>query len=126
MALKWLRDNLRHLKFILWGVVAVFVLLVFVDWGAGRAGGSGGGGAAVRVGDRTVSETEFLNEMRRLDQRFSEIYGDRWSELRSQVESRPFDGRMVSSSAPIRIRGSSERTFAWPRRSSNRVSPRTC
>ena len=31
MALKWLRDNLRHLKFILWGVVAVFVLLVFVD-----------------------------------------------------------------------------------------------
>ncbi len=86
MALKWLRDNLRHLKFILWGVVAVFVLLVFVDWGAGRAGGSGGGGAAVRVGDRTVSETEFLNEMRRLDQRFSEIYGDRWSELRSQVD----------------------------------------
>ncbi len=86
MALKWLRDNLRHLKFILWGVVAVFVLLVFVDWGAGRAGGSGGGGAAVRVGDRTVSETEFLNEMRRLDQRFSDIYGDRWSELRSQVD----------------------------------------
>ena len=35
MALKWLRDNLRHLKFILWGVVIVFVLLVFVDWGAG-------------------------------------------------------------------------------------------
>jgi len=87
MALKWLRDNLRHLKFILWGVVAVFVLLVFVDWGAGRTGGSGGGGgAAVRVGDRAISETEFLNEMRRLDQRFSEIYGDRWSELRSQVD----------------------------------------
>jgi peptidyl-prolyl cis-trans isomerase D len=86
MALKWLRDNLRHLKFILWGVVAVFVLLVFVDWGAGRSGGSSGGGAAVRVGDRAVSETEFLNEMRRLDQRFSEIYGDRWSELRSQVD----------------------------------------
>jgi len=86
MALKWLRDNLRHLKFILWGVVAVFVLLVFVDWGAGRAGSSGGGGAAIRVGDRAVSETEFLNEMRRLDQRFSEIYKERWNELRSQVD----------------------------------------
>ena len=86
MALKWLRDNLRHLKFILWGVVAVFVLLVFVDWGAGRAGNSGGGGAAIRVGDRAVSETEFLNEMRRLDQRFSEIYKERWNELRSQVD----------------------------------------
>lgn len=86
MALKWLRDNLRHLKFILWGVVAVFVLLVFVDWGAGRAGSGGGGSAAVRVGDRAVSETEFLSEMRRLDQRFSEIYGDRWNEFKSQVD----------------------------------------
>ena len=40
MALKWLRDNLRHLKFVLWGVVLVFVLLVFVDWGSGRSGGA--------------------------------------------------------------------------------------
>ena len=86
MALKWLRDNLRHLKFILWGVVAVFVLLVFVDWGAGRTGGSGGAATAVRVGDRSVSEAEFLSEMRRLDQRFSEIYADRWNELKSQVD----------------------------------------
>jgi peptidyl-prolyl cis-trans isomerase D len=86
MALKWLRDNLRHLKFILWGVVLVFVLLVFVDWGAGRAGGGGGGSSAVRVGSRTVSETEFLDEMRRLDQRFSQIYGERWNELRAQID----------------------------------------
>jgi peptidyl-prolyl cis-trans isomerase D len=86
MALKWLRDNLRHLKFILWGVVLVFVLLVFVDWGAGRAGGGGGANAAVKVGNRTVSEIEFLDEMRRLDQRFSQIYGERWNELRNQVD----------------------------------------
>ena len=86
MALKWLRDNLRHLKFILWGVVAVFVLLVFVDWGAGRAGPQGSGSAAVRVGSTAISEQEFLNEMRRLDQRFSQIYGEQWNELRSQVD----------------------------------------
>jgi len=86
MALKWLRDNLRHLKFILWGVVAVFVLLVFVDWGSGRGRGPGGQAAAVRVGDRSISEEEFLSEMRRLDQRFSQIYGDRWNELKSQVD----------------------------------------
>ena len=86
MALKWLRDNLRHLKFILWGVVLVFVLLVFVDWGAGRAGGGGGGKATVRVGNRSISETEFLDEMRRLDQRFSQIYGEQWNELRGQVD----------------------------------------
>ncbi len=60
MALKWLRDNLRHLKFVLWGVVFVFVLLVFVDWGAGGAGGGGAGSSALRIGDRSVSEVEFL------------------------------------------------------------------
>jgi peptidyl-prolyl cis-trans isomerase D len=86
MALKWLRDNLRHLKFILWGVVAVFVLLVFVDWGSGRAGGSAGGAAAVRVGSTAISEQEFLSEMRRLDERFSQIYGEQWNELRSQID----------------------------------------
>jgi len=86
MALKWLRDNLRHLKFILWGVVLVFVLLVFVDWGSGRAGRGGGNSAAVQVGNRSISETEFLDEMRRLDQRFSQIYGDKWNELRGQVD----------------------------------------
>ncbi|MCU0235133.1 MAG: peptidyl-prolyl cis-trans isomerase [Thermoanaerobaculales bacterium] len=85
MALKWLRDNLRHLKFILWGVVAVFVLLVFVDWGAGRAGG-GGAGAAVQIGTTKVSEQEFLDEMRRLDQRFAQIYGERWNDIRAQVD----------------------------------------
>ncbi len=88
MALKWLRDNLRHLKFILWGVVVVFVLLVFVDWGAGRAGDGGGGGsaAAVQVGDRSISEREFLDEMRRFDKQFSQIYGERWNELRTQID----------------------------------------
>jgi peptidyl-prolyl cis-trans isomerase D len=86
MALKWLRDNLRHLKFILWGVVLVFVLLVFVDWGAGRAGGGGGGSAAVQIGNRAVSESEFLDELRRLDQRFSQIYGEQWSQIRDQVD----------------------------------------
>jgi peptidyl-prolyl cis-trans isomerase D len=86
MALKWLRDNLRHLKFILWGVVAVFVLLVFVDWGAGRSGPGGSGEPAVRIGDRVVTEQEFLTEMRLMNQRFQQLYGDRWNELRDQVD----------------------------------------
>ncbi len=86
MALKYLRDNLRHLKFILWGVVVVFVLLVFVDWGSGRSGGRGGGTAAVRVGDRAVSETEFISELRRMNDRFQQQFGDQWNQLRGQVD----------------------------------------
>jgi len=86
MALKWLRDNLRHLKIILWGVVAVFVLLVFVDWGGGRSSGPGGSEAAIRIGDRNISEHEFITEMRLMNQRFQQVYGDRWNEFRDQVD----------------------------------------
>jgi len=85
MALKWLRDNLRHLKFILWGVVGVFVLLVFVDWGAGGSGPGGTADAAVRVGDNVVTRQEFLGQMRRFEQQYSQQFGDRWEEIKNQV-----------------------------------------
>jgi len=85
MALKWLRDNLRHLKFILWGVVAVFVLLVFVDWGAGGSGPGSTADAAVRVGDNVVTRQEFLAQMRRFEQQYSQQFGDRWEEIKAQV-----------------------------------------
>jgi peptidyl-prolyl cis-trans isomerase D len=86
MALKWLRDNLRHLKFILWGVVAVFVLLVFVDWGAGGSGPGGTTDAAVRVGDNVVTRQEFLNQMRMIEQQYSQRFGDSWGQLKDQVD----------------------------------------
>jgi len=85
MALKWLRDNLRHLKFILWGVVAVFVLLVFVDWGAGGSGPAAVTDSAVRVGDTVVTRQEFLSQMRRFEQQYSQQFGDRWNEIKDQV-----------------------------------------
>jgi peptidyl-prolyl cis-trans isomerase D len=87
MALKWLRDNLRHLKFILWGVVAIFILLVFVDWGgAGRSGSGVAADAAVQVGDNVVSRQRFLNQMRMFEQRYSQQFGEQWSEIRNQVD----------------------------------------
>jgi peptidyl-prolyl cis-trans isomerase D len=85
MALKWLRDQFKHLKIVLWGVVAVFVLLVFVDWGAGRSGGPGGGDAAIKIGDRAVSEQEFIEELRRMNQRYSRQFGDQWNDIRERV-----------------------------------------
>ncbi len=85
MALKWLRDQFKHLKIILWAVVAVFILLVFVDWGSGRSGRGGGGNVALKVGNRVVSDTEFVAEMRRLNDRFQQIYGERWNDVRDQI-----------------------------------------
>lgn len=85
MALKWLRDQFKHLKIVLWAVVGVFVLLVFVDWGAGRAGGPGGEAVAVQVGDQVVTETEFVDELRRTERRYQQQFGQQWEQIRDQV-----------------------------------------
>jgi len=84
MALKWLRDNLRHLKFVLWGVVIVFVLLVFVDWGSGRPGG-GRSEAAVKIGNREIGEQEFIEQVRRLQELYERQLGDNWDQFKNQV-----------------------------------------
>jgi len=85
MALKWLRDQFKHLKIILWAVVAVFILLVFVDWGTGRQGSRGSGDYAVKVGDRVISQREFMDEMRRNEQQYRNLYGDQWEQVRKQL-----------------------------------------
>jgi len=84
MALKYLRDNLKHLKWVLWFVVIVFVLLVFVDWGAGRQEGRVER-EAVRVGENVFTEREFLEEVRATETRFRSIYGEQWDQVRDQV-----------------------------------------
>lgn len=84
MALKWLRDNLRHLKFVLWGVVIVFVLLVFVDWGSGRPGG-GRAEAAVKIGNREVNEQDFVQQVRRLQEIYQQQLGDNWDQFKDQI-----------------------------------------
>ncbi len=84
MALKLMRDNLKHLKWVLWFVVIVFVLLVFVDWGSGR-GQRGPSSVAVQVGDHVVTEQEFLREIRDNEQRLRNLYGDQWDQFRNMV-----------------------------------------
>jgi peptidyl-prolyl cis-trans isomerase D len=87
MALKWLRDNLKHLKFVLWGVVIVFVLLVFVDWGSGRGGGPRNTTSfAVRVGDAGLTEGEFLRRLSVKDEQYRRAFGDQWDQYRTQLD----------------------------------------
>jgi len=82
--LKVMRDQFRHLKFVLWFVVIVFLLLVFVDWGTGRNRG-GEAAAAVRVGNWTIDEAQFLKKVRQTEDRFRQIYGDQWNQLSGRI-----------------------------------------
>ncbi len=84
MAFKYLRDHLKHLKFVLWIIVFVFVMLVFVDWGTGRSKKSTAG-AAVRVGSHKINEREFLKNVRDTEQRFEKMYGKQWPQIQNRI-----------------------------------------
>ncbi len=84
--LKTLRDQFKHLKWILWFVVFLFVFFIFVDWGTGRARSRGLAGLAARVGSVSISEAQFLNEMRNTEQRYRSMYKDQYEKIRDQLD----------------------------------------
>jgi len=84
--LKMMRENLKHLKWVLWFVVFVFVLLIFVEWGAGRLRGGGMQGVAARVAGIEISEMEFLREVRETDERLRSLYGQQYETIRQSVD----------------------------------------
>jgi len=86
--LKVMRDNLKHLAWILWVVIAVFVLLVFVDFGTVTGGGGpGGGNAAATLGPYEVDWRELERAHRNIQAQYRSIYGDQFnSELAQQLQ----------------------------------------
>ena len=84
--LKLMRDRLSSLKWILWFVVFVFVLLVFVDWGSGRGSSRGMAGVAAQIGDVTISEADFLREMKSTEARFRDMYGQQYDQIRDKLD----------------------------------------
>jgi len=84
--LKTLRDQFKHLKWILWFVVFLFVFFIFVDWGTGRARTRGLAGLAARVGGVSISEAQFLKEMRNTEQRYRSMYGEQFEAVRNQID----------------------------------------
>jgi len=84
--LKTLRDQFKHLKWVLWFVVFVFVFFIFVDWGTGRARTRGLAGLAARVGSVSISEAQFLQEMRSTEQRYRSMYGEQYDKVRDQLD----------------------------------------
>ncbi len=74
-----LRQNFHNLKWILWAVIAVFVLFVFVDWGMGSAGRGGDPTWVARIGGTTIPVAEFQREYRDAEDRYRQLYGKNFS-----------------------------------------------
>ncbi len=84
--LKVFRDNLKYLSWVLWLVIAVFILFVFVDFGATVPGGTTVSDAAAVVGKEKITFTEFERAYRQAEDVYRQAYGDQFSsELARQI-----------------------------------------
>jgi peptidyl-prolyl cis-trans isomerase D len=78
--LKALRENFKHLQWILWAVIAVFVIFVFADWGMGSQRGGGGDAAlAAKAGDIRITTADFQKEYAFTEERYRQAYGKNYS-----------------------------------------------
>ncbi|MEO8503000.1 MAG: peptidyl-prolyl cis-trans isomerase [Acidobacteriota bacterium] len=77
--LKIIRTNLQYLRWILWLVVAIFILYIFADFGGGLSGMGRGSTYAAKVGDQTVSMAEFKAANQQLEQQYRQIYGEQFN-----------------------------------------------
>jgi peptidyl-prolyl cis-trans isomerase D len=85
--LKVLRDNLKYLSWILWGVIVVFVLFVFVDFGGGVPGPALRTESAATVGDEEISYGELQRAYQQTESAYREAYGNQFTpELARQLQ----------------------------------------
>ncbi len=80
------RDNLKYLSWVLWGVILVFVLFSFTDFGTQQFTPGAPANTAATVGDLDVSYREFQDAYQRAERRYREDFGDQFStELANQL-----------------------------------------
>lgn len=104
--LKTLRENFKHLKWVLWAVIIIFVLFVFLDWGMGSQAGDGGPDYAAKIGGSKITEAEFRREYVQSEDRYRQMYGQSFSpelaralNLPSQVLNSLVDRRLLRGEA---------------------------
>jgi peptidyl-prolyl cis-trans isomerase D len=73
--LKLMRDSFQQLKWILVAIVAIFILFIFVDWGAGGArSGDPDRGYAARVNGETISFREYDRALYYMEKNYEQLY----------------------------------------------------
>lgn len=75
--LKTLRDNIKHLHWVLWLVIVAFVAIEFGVFGS--LGPEDPNAAAATVGDESVTFSEFERQYRTLEDQYRQMFGEQWS-----------------------------------------------
>ena len=73
--LKVFRDNLKRLVWVLWVVIACFVLLIFVDFGGAGYQGRPAERPAATVGDDKISIDDFRRQYQQSERQARSMYG---------------------------------------------------
>jgi len=76
--LKVFRDNLKNLAWILWVIIALFVLALAADFGASSRG-RGNMTSVAQVGGESVSQQEFQRAYKNMTNFYRQIYGDQFT-----------------------------------------------
>ncbi len=77
--LKVFRDNLKRLAWVLWLVIAVFVLLVFADFNNTRTVANSPDSTAATVAGQAITFGDFQRQYRVVEDRWREIYGQNYT-----------------------------------------------
>jgi peptidyl-prolyl cis-trans isomerase D len=81
-----MRENLKHLKWVLWIVAVSMVLYLGVYFtGSSRRGGADADWAA-KVDGQTISTREFLEVARRMDEYYRKVLGAQYDQLKPQLQ----------------------------------------
>ena len=72
--LKVFRDNLKNLAWILWVIIAIFVLAIAADFGA-KSQGRGRADMVAKVGSETVTQQEFKRAFEHMTEMYRQVYG---------------------------------------------------
>jgi peptidyl-prolyl cis-trans isomerase D len=84
--LKVLRENFKSLSWILWAIVALFVLAIFYDFGSIGGARGVGDNVAAKVGRETISRLEFQRALVNVQENYRQAYGDKFTpEMEKQM-----------------------------------------
>ncbi|MGH9457863.1 MAG: peptidylprolyl isomerase [Thermoanaerobaculia bacterium] len=85
--LKAMRDSFTHLKWVLLLIVAAFIVMVFVDWGAAGAPGTVTNQSfAARVNGEVIPTQDYARTLVLTERQYEQAYGTRLSpEMRQQM-----------------------------------------
>ena len=90
--IRFMRVRFKSLRWILWAVIASFVLWIFVAWGMGRGGGSGDSGEsrtiALEVDGQIVTRTDFMRQVQQTEQSYRQQFGEQADAFLKQLNIR--------------------------------------